>query len=530
MKKHYLIFMVLLAGIAVFADPFYINLHNTGISKIKTGNYDDALKDLRVSSFGFLNDRQMLTESYVAMTVIYYRKEDIEGIKEYMEKLSEIDYEDYINGVDAYLMGDFNLVLSLLKEEIIETEPEAVEVMAEKSRKEILTEQKKRSGLNMDEIRELVLIYYDEKNYPGINSLLLPMRNQIDSRPDLWLYWGAGQFAERNYRDADRSLERYANLSREKDDLYYYLKAHLSARDKKWDRADEYLGKVVNRKRFEDYDALRANIDANIPTEDVRSSEQTEAIEMAELERLAESGDYVGIIKKLEGSRLISDGRYAFVLANAYFQVQSFQKCIDLINRIDTRNLSDRQKIRLNYFLGISYLNTGNNRAGCQHLRTAGKGRNMLEVSEAENTVRNIVEADCMTYTEIVNEYNRNKQDHYNILAIAFAEYRQKRYQQSITYFRVIRNKDNNHLYANYYLGINNYYTGNYKESIRYYNHLISLGYRFDALYYRLGLAYYGDQDYRKALEYFDMVYDSLEDRSQFLEIYNDAKSRADQN
>ena len=51
------------------ADPFYTDLKSAGMRAYDRGDYDSALRDLRIASFGFLDEPDLLAEAltYLAM-------------------------------------------------------------------------------------------------------------------------------------------------------------------------------------------------------------------------------------------------------------------------------------------------------------------------------------------------------------------------------------------------------------------------------------------------------------------------------
>ncbi len=502
-------------------DPFYTSLYSTGLAKMKISSYEDAYRDIRVASFGFMDNERMLAESYIALLVISFRLEDIAGIENFYSKLQDMDYSSHAQGIDPYLRREFEDFLKWNKNrDKKEDEIASPEVIEAKPRKEELLEKKKNEGLNLTELEELAYIYRFEKNYKELYRLLDPISQAIQDRPALLLLLGESQYERKKYTKSRKTLEKYAELAKDRDDAYFWVMAQLDSRDREWDRARDMMKAIKDTARFDGYDELLDKIEAN--TEVQTAVEHDEA----GTEIAMDTEDYQAVIDRLEKSPIPDNPEYAFMLAGAYFQKQRFSDCIETVKKMDIAQLEEKDRVKAYYYLGVCHVSINESREGCKYLETAYRGREMLGKMEAENLIRNMTEGECLSYADIVREYNRDRENHLNILTIALAEYKNRRYEQAIRYFSRIRERDPDHLYANYYLGICNYYLGRHKESIAYYELLVEKGHRFAALFYRLGSSYYATGEYALAYQYLGRIYRLYEDNEAFLRMYRDAESR----
>lgn len=508
MRKTIVYIIIMVFGISAYGqviDSFYLNLLKEGMLKLENKQYEEAFGDLRIASFGLMNNRRLFIEANMGLVVASYYRRDAEGVERYMGQLERLSWEDYKNEIRPFLLEEFNKY----REGSIRRD--------DRSRRKILEEKNSSSGLSLEETRELVMIYFEEEEYREIHRLLRPIEVALGNMPELYLYWGASQFEQRRFRNARRYLAEYKERTDTQDDLYFWTMARKAVRDKEWDLAHGFLRRIENREKFQGFLELEREIRENVDT-------GTE-----EIDEMISQRDYSGIIEYLEGNELLNQSRYYQALITAYFQNKEYEKCIDMIENIDISRMNDAMNGLMNYYLGISYLEMRDMEKACNYLIEANKKRQYLRENQAEFAIKNLVERQCMTYEEIKREYQKNSDDPYNILAMAFADFIHQNYTESIDHLNRIRKENERHLYANYFLGINHYYTGDYERSVFYYEYLIENGHQFSELFFRLGLSQYMNRDFSSAFENLERVRGVYDNNRHFREVYEDLKRRLDQ-
>ena len=76
---------------ATQVDPFYLRLLEEGKSLYNQGKIADALKNLEIAAFGFVEDRAHLLEAYVYLVIGYYRLRDIERAAYFLSEIERLN-------------------------------------------------------------------------------------------------------------------------------------------------------------------------------------------------------------------------------------------------------------------------------------------------------------------------------------------------------------------------------------------------------------------------------------------------------
>jgi tetratricopeptide (TPR) repeat protein len=87
-------------------DPFYLDLLRDGKYFYENGDYEEAIENFKIASFGFLDSIPRLTECYLYLTVCYYQIKDQEKAKYYYDEIKRLNLEEHLQ--------DINLPQSLL--------------------------------------------------------------------------------------------------------------------------------------------------------------------------------------------------------------------------------------------------------------------------------------------------------------------------------------------------------------------------------------------------------------------------------
>lgn len=75
-------------------DPFYYKLLEEGKFAFKEENWKEAIENLKIASFGFLDNKTLLTECYIYLALSYYNLKDIESVKFYVNEIEKLEPSD----------------------------------------------------------------------------------------------------------------------------------------------------------------------------------------------------------------------------------------------------------------------------------------------------------------------------------------------------------------------------------------------------------------------------------------------------
>lgn len=84
-----LFFFPLLSQVST-EDPFYYELLREGKFAFNSGNYKEAIEDLRIAAFGFIDNRAKLTECYVYLVICFFNLKDIESARFYDNEIKSL--------------------------------------------------------------------------------------------------------------------------------------------------------------------------------------------------------------------------------------------------------------------------------------------------------------------------------------------------------------------------------------------------------------------------------------------------------
>jgi hypothetical protein len=77
-------------------DPFYRNLYESGKDAFDRGAIQEAVEDLELASFGYLEDLPRLLECYMYLAVGHFDLKDLDKCKAALEEIRRLDLETHM--------------------------------------------------------------------------------------------------------------------------------------------------------------------------------------------------------------------------------------------------------------------------------------------------------------------------------------------------------------------------------------------------------------------------------------------------
>ncbi len=84
------------AQIADAVDPFYLNLLDGARSLYRDGSLAEAVEDLNIASFGFLDSPARLLECYVYLTLCHHELRNSDKVKFYVSEIKRLKLEEHM--------------------------------------------------------------------------------------------------------------------------------------------------------------------------------------------------------------------------------------------------------------------------------------------------------------------------------------------------------------------------------------------------------------------------------------------------
>lgn len=79
-------------------DPFYLKLFEEGLDAFNQGNFEEAFESLKISSFGFLDEPDLLSEAFVYLTLSAYNLKKTDQVEYYLREMSRFKLNNRIPG------------------------------------------------------------------------------------------------------------------------------------------------------------------------------------------------------------------------------------------------------------------------------------------------------------------------------------------------------------------------------------------------------------------------------------------------
>jgi len=77
-------------------DPFYRNLYETGKDAFDSGDLGEAVEDLEIAAFGYLDDLPRLLECYMYLAVGHFDMKALDKAKAALDEIRRLDLETHM--------------------------------------------------------------------------------------------------------------------------------------------------------------------------------------------------------------------------------------------------------------------------------------------------------------------------------------------------------------------------------------------------------------------------------------------------
>ncbi|HAR35561.1 MAG TPA: hypothetical protein DCR87_01390 [Acidobacteria bacterium] len=79
-------------------DPFYLKLFEEGLTAFNRGDFEEAFQNLKIAAFGFLDEPDLLGETFVYLTLSAYNLKKAEQVEYYLKEISRFKLSNRITG------------------------------------------------------------------------------------------------------------------------------------------------------------------------------------------------------------------------------------------------------------------------------------------------------------------------------------------------------------------------------------------------------------------------------------------------
>ncbi|MCR4395222.1 MAG: hypothetical protein NUW07_00635 [Candidatus Saccharicenans sp.] len=79
-------------------DPFYLKLFEDGLTAFNRGDFEEAFQNLKIAAFGFLDETDLLGETFVYLTLSAYNLKKTDQVQYYLKEISRFKLNNRITG------------------------------------------------------------------------------------------------------------------------------------------------------------------------------------------------------------------------------------------------------------------------------------------------------------------------------------------------------------------------------------------------------------------------------------------------
>lgn len=77
-------------------DPFYLKLYEEGLNAFNLGDFEEAFQNLKIAAFGFLDEPDLLGETFVYLTLSAYNLKNADQVEYYLKEISRFKLHNRI--------------------------------------------------------------------------------------------------------------------------------------------------------------------------------------------------------------------------------------------------------------------------------------------------------------------------------------------------------------------------------------------------------------------------------------------------
>lgn len=253
-------------------DPFYLKLLKEGEEAFLNGDYRGCIQNLKIASFGLLENKEFSSKIYIYLALAYYYLNDRENSEIYLEKFLNYNPGQEINSFNippAVKKNLMNLISHYQRYKIAvpKTTPPQIEGNTQNVELKIkeYSEELKKNPSNLKAYYELYYLYQSQGNLKKAEKIIDKLIKQNPEDGRAYFLKGKIYFDKKKYEDALRYFALSSDLLESdrdlKNELYYYI-GKACYHWKNFSLAKAYLSNVENKNTFNDVHSILENIDS----------------------------------------------------------------------------------------------------------------------------------------------------------------------------------------------------------------------------------------------------------------------------
>ena len=208
-------------------DPFYLDLLRDGKYFYENSDYEEAIENLKIAFFGFLDNPPKLTECYLYLTTCYYQIKDPEQAKHYYDEIKRLNLEEHLQDInppqsllDKYY--EIDAYFSRLEASSVSPlSPSRISASSPDAEIDQLKDAIKSNRRNYEAYFRLSAIYLQQKSLKEARSTLEDLLKVDPENGNAYFELGKILTTEKKYEEALQEFRSASPLLQDNIDLHY---------------------------------------------------------------------------------------------------------------------------------------------------------------------------------------------------------------------------------------------------------------------------------------------------------------------